>query len=237
MAIKLVTFDVDGTLMRRHGGVPTLKVEAIDYAVCKVFGLESFNYLDHLRPEMYGMTDRTIMKLLLQNLGIKSDNVENRVDTMLNEALAYFDNHPEHTTEKDYYLLPGVEKLLSELKTAGVEMGLATGNYSRFARWKVDGLSIGDYFTFGGFGEDAEDRAEIIGIALKRANSNSGPACHFGDTPVDIMSAKANGIYGGAISSAGGATFEAQALHHAGADLVIDSWNDIAKIIDFLNIN
>jgi phosphoglycolate phosphatase len=239
MAIKLVTFDVDGTLMRRHPNVNTLKVDAIDHAVRKVFGLKSFNYLDHLRPNMYGMTDRSIMRLLLKNLGAPDDKVDGQVDDMLTEALVYFDSHPGHSVHEDYYLLPGVEAMLQELKAAGVEMGLATGNYSRFAHWKVDGLGLGKYFTFGGFGEDAEERADIIKAALKRAGAGRHPsrdnngrlACHFGDTPVDILSAKANGIYGGAICE----TFEARDLHEAGADLVIDSWHDITGVMAFLN--
>jgi phosphoglycolate phosphatase len=237
MAIRVVTFDVDGTLMRRYEGVSTLKVEAIDYAVRKVFALKAFNYLDHLMPRMYGMTDRSIFRLLLKNLGIVSDNVDRLVDKMLAEALAYFDSHPEHTVDKDYYLLPGVKSMLGALHDDGVKMGLATGNYSNFALWKVDGLGIGDYFTFGAYGEDAEDRAEIIKIALNRAQNDGLPACHFGDTPVDIKSAHANKVFGCAISSKGGATFETQALYDADADLVIDSWSDVHRVMNFLAEN
>lgn len=235
MAIRVVTFDVDGTLMRRFQDVPTLKVDAIDHAVRKVFGLKGFNYLDHLKPDMFGMTDRSILRMLLRRLGVNGADVDGRIDEMLDESMAFFNSHPGHTCDKDYYLLPGAEKALAALKQHGIAMGLATGNYSGFAQWKVDGLGIGDYFTFGGFGDDAEDRADIIGIALNRANSNGAPAMHFGDTPVDIHSAHRNGIMAGAISARGGATFESQALYDAGADLVIDSWADIDSIIDFLD--
>ena len=123
---------------------------------------------------------------------------------------------------------------LAALKKRGVALGLATGNYSGFARWKIDGLGIGEFFTFGGYGDDAEDRAEIIGIALRRGGSNGAPAIHFGDTPIDIESAHRNGIKAAAISSRAGATFEPEALFEAGADLVIDSWADTDSIIAFL---
>ena len=79
-----------------------------------------------------------------------------------------------------------------------------------------------------------QDRAEIVGIARNRGGRNGTGACHFGDTPVDIEAAHANGMLAAAISSKGGATFEPEALREAGADLVINSYNDTDEILEFL---
>ncbi|MCP4581545.1 MAG: HAD family hydrolase [candidate division Zixibacteria bacterium] len=236
MSVDLVTFDVDGTLVRRHPDVPTLKLDAIDYAFRKVFEINNFSYLDYLQPNMYGMTDRSIMRMLATRLGVDSELIENKLDIFFHEMLAYFDNHPEHKTTTDYYVLPGVTEMLAALAERNIKMGIATGNFAKFAWWKLDGVGLGDYFAFGGFGDDAENRDQIIGIALKRANySGKRKACHFGDTPVDIEAAQANGILAAAISSKAGATYESDALNEAGADLVIDSWHYIDKILAFLD--
>ncbi len=232
--IKLATFDIDGTLMRRHENAKTLKIEAFDMAVRQTFGIAEFNYIDHLKTSMYGMTDRSIMRLLMLELGVKQAELDDKFEILFENIFAYFNNHPEHTTDKDYYLLKGVVPLLDKFKQAGIVMGLATGNYQLFARWKVDGLGIGDYFTFGGFGNEAEDRAEIVGIALKHGGLNGSCAIHFGDTPVDIQAAHSNRILAGAITLEGGATFGRDELNRAGADLLIDSWQDIDMIMRFI---
>jgi phosphoglycolate phosphatase-like HAD superfamily hydrolase len=148
--IKVATFDIDGTLMRRHPDVYTLKIEAIDLAVRETFGIAKFNYHEHLKPSMYGMTDRSIMRSLMLELGVTRDTLEQKFETLFKNIFTHFNKRPDHTTEKDYYLLPGVKEILEQLKSRGVEMGLATGNYREFANWKVDGLGIGHYFTLGG---------------------------------------------------------------------------------------
>lgn len=232
--IKIATFDIDGTLMSRHPDSYTLKIEAFDIAVRQTFGIANFNYIDYLKPSMFGMTDRSIMRMLMLDLGIKKDELDKKFDLLFENIFTFFLSHPEHTTDKDYYLLDGAKNILETLKQKGIELGLATGNYEHFARWKVDGLGIGDYFTFGGFGNDADDRAEIVGIAISRASTNNSRIIHFGDTPVDIEAAHENKIFAGAITTAGGATFDRKVLEQTGADLLIDSWENTDMILDFL---
>lgn len=236
MAVNIVTFDVDGTLVRRHPDVATLKVEAIDYAFGQVLNINDFHYLNYLKPDMYGMTDRSIMRMLIKRLGVDGDLLDIKLDRLFAVMFAYFDSHPEHQAVTDYYVLPGVADLLEVLKRRDCKLGIATGNFRKFADWKLDGSGIGTYFTFGGYGDDAETRSAIISTALKRAADDGNlKACHFGDTPVDIEAAHASGILAAAVSKQAGATFESNILLDAGADLVIDSWYDIDKILTFLN--
>jgi phosphoglycolate phosphatase-like HAD superfamily hydrolase len=236
MAVNIVTFDIDGTLVRRHPNASTLKVEAIDYAFDQVLHISDFHYLNYLQPDMYGMTDRSIMRRLMKRLGADGDLLDVELDSLFAAMFAYFDSHPEHQAVTDYYVLPGVIDLLEALKRRDYQLGIATGNFRKFADWKLNGSGIGAYFSFGGYGDDAETRSAIIAAALKRAaDSDNFKACHFGDTPVDIEAAHASGILAAAVSKQAGATFESQVLFNAGADLVIDSWHDIDKILTFLN--
>jgi len=236
MAVNILTFDVDGTLVRRHPNVPTLKVEAIDYAFANVLNIKDFHYLDYLRPELYGMTDRSIMRMLFKRLGVDGDLLDIKLARLFDTMFAYFDSHPEHQATNDYYILPGVMDMLKVLRNLDYKLGIATGNFKKFADWKLNGVSIGQYFSFGGYGDDAESRGDIIGAALKRASNDENiRACHFGDTPVDIQAAHDIGILAVAVSDQAGATFKSETLLEAGADLMIDSWHDTDKIITFLN--
>jgi phosphoglycolate phosphatase len=236
MAVNILTFDVDGTLVRRHPNVPTLKVEAIDYAFANILNIKSFHYLDYLKPEMYGMTDRSIMRMLLKRLGVDGDLLDARLDRLFHTMFAYFDSHPEHQATTDYYVLPGATDLLKALNSRDYKLGIATGNFRKFADWKLNGTNIGRYFTFGGYGDDAESRNDIISAALKRATDMINiKACHFGDTPVDIEAAHDIGILAAAVSDQAGATFKSEILRKAGADLVIDSWQKTDEILAFLN--
>jgi len=236
MAVNIVTFDVDGTLVRRHPDVSTLKVEAINYAFYKVLNINKFHYLNHLKPDMYGMTDRSIMRMLIRRVGVDGDLLDIKLERLFAAMFAYFDSHPEHQAVTDYYILPGVIDFLEALKKRNLKLGIATGNFRKFADWKLNGSGIGKYFTFGGYGDDAETRRAIIGAALKRAAYNDNfKACHFGDTPVDIEAAHDSGILAAAVSKQAGATYESQALLDAGADLIIDSWHDTGKILKFFN--
>ena len=232
--IKVATFDVDGTLMRRYEDVYTLKIEAIDHAVRQTYGLGEFRYHNYLKPSMYGMTDRSILRHLLLMVGIDESELDSKFEKLFQNIFTYFDSHPEHTTDKDYYLLPGVVEILKLLKSRNIAMGLATGNYLRFTEWKVGGLGLWDYFTFGGYGNDADDRADIVGVALNRSGGESGHAIHFGDTVADIEAAHANNMLAGVVTSKGGAIFDSAMLKDAGADLIIDSWQDTESIMRFL---
>lgn len=232
MAVTVVTFDLDHTLVRRPSGETyTLKMRAIDHSLQKVFDLKNINYMAHIGHELYGMTDRSIMKMVLANLGIAPAEIDRKLEDLFREMLAYFETNLISHRDGEYVPLPGVKSLLDELKAKGVVCGLATGNYSRFARWKLDSVGLTEYFTFGGYGEDDEQRSRIVAIALEHSGLKPPDrGCHFGDTPADIEAAAANDMLSVAISSAGGGKFPAQVLNQAGADLVLDSYLDSEKV-------
>ena len=233
MTIKVATFDLDGTLIKRSSRLrTTLKMDAINHSISKVFSINDINYVDYLGKEMYGMTDRAIVREVLYKLDIDRAVADKKIDYLFEEILKYFYSSPNRKSSDDYIILPGVIELLDTLQNRGIELGLATGNYEEFAWWKLKGVDLDRYFTFGGFGEDNESRSGIIASALKRSNHGKDfNACHFGDTPSDIESARNNDIMSAAVSSKGGGTFDTDELRTAGADLVVDSWTEIDKIL------
>ncbi|MCD6162573.1 MAG: HAD family hydrolase [candidate division Zixibacteria bacterium] len=236
MTEAIATFDIDGTLIKRKNpNLSTAKIDAINNSINKVFSIDSIYYLDLMSPEMYGMTDRSILRKILFKIGIDKSVIDHKFDILFEEILKYFFQHRKEICD-DYIILPGIVQLLDALEKRGVKLGLATGNLSEFAYWKLTGVKLGHYFKFGGFGEDNEDRSGIISAALKRANNCSNTkACHFGDTPFDIEAAKSNNILSAAISSQGGGTFDSKTLADTGADLVVNSWGEIDRILELFH--
>ena len=240
MIQRVATFDLDRTLVRRIPDKTSIKVEAFDNALNKVFRLNGIKYLKCLGPELYGMTDRPIVRSVLRNCGITDAEIAAHIDEVFAEIKRYFEAHRQQSSAYSYELLPGIRDLLGQMKAARVKIGLATGNMALLAWWKVEGFGLREFFTFGGFGDDAEDRAAIIKIALKRSRAQYGQAengfraWHFGDSIADIEAARAANVTSVAISAAGGGTHTKEDLLAAGAGLVVDSWSDREKIMSFL---
>ncbi len=80
-------------------------------------------------------------------------------------------------------------------------LSLVTGNYEPVGRLKLKRAGLGHFFAAGqgGFGSDAEDRAQLPQIARQRAGSDGIPFAReqtivIGDTPRDIYCARADGV-------------------------------------------
>jgi len=237
MAIKLATFDLDGTLVHRKSkDISTLKIDAINHAISARFNLENFNYFDHFGKEVYGMTDRTILRKVLINNNIQPKIADDSLPGLFTTICDYFDSHSDRKSSDDYNLLDGIESLLNRLVDERFKLGMATGNIKRFAYWKTDSFGLTDRFTFGGFGDDCDERADIVACALRRGGFENGSiACHFGDSINDVRAARQNKILSVAITEKGGGTFSREELSSAGADLVVDSWLEIDKIMKLVN--
>jgi phosphoglycolate phosphatase len=241
MIQKVATFDLDRTVARRIPDKVSIKVDAFDYGLNRVFRLDGIKYLEYLGSELYGMTDRPLVRSVLRKCGIPEPEIAARIDDVFAEIIRYFEAHRHRSSAESYEPLSGIRELLTQLKEVGVKIGLATGNMARIAWWKIEGIGLRDYFKFGGFGDDAEDRAAIIKIALKRSRAQYGQAengfraWHFGDSIADIEAARAANVTSVAISAAGGGTHTKEDLLAAGADLAVDSWSETERIMEFLS--
>ena len=82
-----------------------------------------------------------------------------------------------------------------------VGLSLVTGNFEPVARLKLARAGVGHHFPAGqgGFGSDSEDRADLPGIARRRAGRDGRAhprerTMVIGDTPRDIACARADGV-------------------------------------------
>jgi len=216
--IKLVLFDIDGTLLNASGGGRI----AFARTVRDVLG--GSGEIGHIN--FSGATDlRVLHQLIRESGGEPSAEHEAR----------FFDQLPTEMDralrERPPFLLPGVRALLDVLALdPEFELGLVTGNQEGSARAKLRHAGIDQIFAFGGFGCDHADRVEIARRAVQRG---PGPRIGFlfGDTPFDVQAALANGLVpvGVATGSCG-----PEELWKAGAARVFDSLEELDAILRFL---
>lgn len=179
-----VLFDLDGTLLTTGGAGR----RAMDGAVREVLGLP--NGLGAMRLD--GMTDRGIVREAVHLAGRACTEAE--IDRVLERYLELLHGNIESCTE--YVVLPGVSEAVQALRERGLAVGLGTGNVERGARIKLERSGLNPHFPFGGFGCDAEDRAELLAAGVRRAEAALGRKLSaaevwiIGDTPKDIAAAR-----------------------------------------------
>jgi phosphoglycolate phosphatase len=132
---------------------------------------------------------------------------------------------PEEVQRSQHYrVLPGVRELLDRLAGEGRLCGLITGNVEAAAHIKLERAGLNHYFSFGGYGSDADERVDVARKSLQRAELVCGGELDrdrclaLGDTPTDVEAA-----HGAGIRVVGVATgeYDAEALREAGADFVL----------------
>ena len=209
MTPTVLLFDIDGTLL--HGGGAGRR------AVVRVFG-EQFarrEVFDDVR--FHGMTDRAIVRGGLLRAGLPAD--EAAIDAICAAYLAALAE--EVPRAADFRVMPGAAALLDALSgRTGLAVGLGTGNLREGARIKLERAGLYHHFAFGGFGCDAEDRAELLRIGAERGARHVGSPladCRLiviGDTPKDVAAAQAIGARSLTVETSG---FSAADLLAAGA--------------------
>ena len=225
MLKRLLLFDIDGTLIDSGGaGVQSLK---------KVL-MRQFGVVDDLRGvEIAGKTDTGIVHQILrkQNIAVTEENT-----TVFLEA--YLEFLADELPQRQGRLLPGVEKLLPRLQARPQNvLALLTGNLRRGAQLKLAHYGIWDFFQFGAFADDHEDRNQLGPVAQQRAREKhaidfvASDIDVIGDTPHDIACGKAIGAR--TIAVATGGFSRAQLAAHE-PDCILDDFSEVdAALAEF----
>lgn len=227
MAVKLVLFDIDGTLLTCGPQVRPLFASAL----VEVFGtageVDAFDFT--------GRTDPGIVIDLITGTGLPEAVVRDRLPRMRSLYTGRLDRELDR---RGMVLLPGVVETLERL--AGREdivVALLTGNWEPGAKAKLSRFDLDRYFSFGAFGCDGVDRAELPPVALDRAERATGRRFRpedvliVGDSVHDVSCAHAHGIPCLAVGT--GRTPE-DVLQAAGADWVIGDLRQAASAVPWL---
>jgi phosphoglycolate phosphatase-like HAD superfamily hydrolase len=162
--LKLVLFDIDGTLITDGGAARS----AYRAALARVYGYDG----DLTRYDFSGRTDPQITSMVLRDAGLSDDDIRSRIDELWE---AYLAGLAENATTDRVRELPGIRRLLDALASRhDILLGLLTGNIERGARIKLAPPDLNRYFSFGAFGSDSADREALPPIAVERASRLDG---------------------------------------------------------------
>lgn len=221
----LVLFDIDGTLLH---GAPEGHAHAMADAMRTVWGVPVV--LDDVwATQPAGRTDREIARLVLRGHSVADVAIDACMREWIDLACrvhAHLANaHPPPVAA------PDAQAVLASLKGQGVEMALVTGNLEKIGRAKVAAAGLGAWFATGegGFGSDAELRADLVKLARERASGRypDDQVVVIGDTPRDIAAARADGVRVIAVTTG---AHDAGAL--AGADAVAPHLTGALEFLD-----
>lgn len=228
--MKLVLFDIDGTLLSTDGAAR----RAFHAALLDVYGTAG-PIASHA---FAGKTDPQIARELLTLAGLERGDIDAGLAALWRNYLARLSDElraPGHRTE----VMPGVEPLLRRLEASRAEVAVAllTGNIEPGASLKLGSCGLGERFDFGAFGSDDERRDRLPAIAVSRARRRTGrdfggaDVVVLGDTPSDVSCGRGIGCRAAAVATG---PFDRAALAEAGADVVWDTLEATDLIVDWI---
>ncbi len=191
--LKVLLFDVDGTLVRAGGAGR----KALNRAAFELYGKRDACS----EVSLAGRTDLWNFKAVYRKATGRPPRA-GQVERLHERYLELLPRYVKAAMRNDDYVLPrGIKSLLRRLSGyRGVLLGLGTGNMERGARIKLEPSGFNAYFLFGGYGSDAFHRPTLLKRAVARAEKLAGrriqPADVFviGDTPLDVAAGKKAGF-------------------------------------------
>lgn len=189
--MKLVLFDIDGTILLTDGAGK----RAIHRALVEVFGATGPD--DHL---FGGKTDPQIVRELMRLEGHGDAHIDEHMRTLLDRYVTYLQDELR-SGAAGVYVMPGIPQLLDALDARDdIILGLLTGNLEAGARAKLTAAAIDpDRFRVGAYGSDHEMRGELPAVAQRRTRDElgvhvTGPdVVVIGDTPADLTCGRSIG--------------------------------------------
>jgi phosphoglycolate phosphatase-like HAD superfamily hydrolase len=227
--MKIPLFDLDSTLLF-GGNRDRVHKESYDFALQTVYNLPN---VSHTEIIIHGMMDTEILVTVAQNHGVDEEDAINKLPQAIQAMNDYFISHLD---EQFSMAEPGARALLQLLQTQ-THCGVLTGNVEKIAWKKLDEAALGAYISFGGFGDMAMTRVELIPIAKDAYEEQFGEKCDItdfviiGDTPKDIQCAREGGVK---IVSVATGSYSKQDLAKENPDLIINSLEDQEQILNFL---
>lgn len=226
--MKIPLFDIDGTLFKTANPI---HIDAFTEAFKNVYRVDANQ--KEISPE--GMLDNQIIIDVLKLHGFSEERIKEKLKTATMEMSKFV-----RSNLKDglFTPLPGVKGLLKELKSKNIPLGILSGNVEDIAWSKIENAGLADYFQFGGFGDEAFKRVDLIDIARVKAEKVLNKSLEIkdfvivGDTPKDIKCARDGGIKVIAVTTG---IYSYEYLEKEKPDLLLRSMEEKAKVLDFLD--
>ncbi|PGH48139.1 HAD family hydrolase [Streptomyces sp. Ru87] len=220
--VLLVLWDIDHTLVDTRGVGRAIFAEAFH----RVTGQEM-----ERQAAVAGRTDQVIFRETAKLHGIVTGR-----DDFTAFAQALGEGHIRRAAElrERGHALTGAASALDTLAgQRDVDQSVVTGNIRAAAEIKVSTFGLDQHLSLdrGAYGEDAEDRAELVVTALRRAGRTPVEAVIVGDTPADVRAGIDTGVR--VLAVATGRSSEDD-LRTAGADDVLPDLTDTRNVVRLL---
>jgi phosphoglycolate phosphatase len=229
--MKLVLFDIDGTLLGTDGAGRRAIHRALLDETGTAGPIEQYRFDGKTDPQIIGE-----LLALAGHAGARDRACIDAVCRRYVEHLRAELDKPTQTTT----LMPGTRELLGALESyeaAGRALvGLLTGNLASGAALKLRsaGLDPGR-FRVGAYGSDSARRADLPAVAAERAAALTGRAVRgsdvivLGDTPDDVACGRPIGARCVAVATG---FYDVAALRAAGAAYVFETLADTTRVLD-----
>jgi phosphoglycolate phosphatase-like HAD superfamily hydrolase len=232
MPMKIILFDIDGTLVKAGGAGK----RALNYAVEAMTGAKDAC----AEVQLQGATDKANFENAFKaGAGRKPTKkqlavlTQKYVDRLPLEVLA-------SVKAKKYFKVKGVEKFLEKLaRHKDVLLGLGTGNLKEGAFIKLEPSGLLRHFAFGGYGCDSHHRCEVLKKAVERAAKlaktaiKDGQVFVIGDTHRDVQAAKEAGYHSGAVLDGFG---ERDLVMRSNPELLAEDFSDLRPWLIWLGL-
>jgi phosphoglycolate phosphatase len=225
--MKIVLFDIDGTLLLSDGAGR----RAMESALRDAFGTAG--------PATYrygGKTDKLIVRETMLLEGVDETAIDAAMDGIIEAYLRNLRAELE-TNRNAARALPGVFALLDAVEAHGdLMLGLLTGNVVEGAGVKLRAVQLDpNRFQVGAFGSDHELRPMLPPIARERASALLGrdvpgdKLVIIGDTEHDMTCGQAVGARAIGVAT-GGVARDVLAAHAPAA--LFDDFTDTARVME-----
>ncbi len=196
--MKLLLFDIDGTLIRSNGAGREILAATLEELFGTAGPIDTY--------PIGGKTDPRIITDLLTAAGIPKARIQDAMPEIFNlmaqKAKSIF-------PIKKMAPCPGAQELLDALSwETQIVLGLLTGNGELTAPLKLLYAGLDPtIFRIGAYGSDHSDRNQLPAIAMQRATEvmgqpfNGANTIIIGDTPADILCARAGQATAVAVAS------------------------------------
>jgi phosphoglycolate phosphatase len=231
--MKLVLFDIDGTLLWTDGAGRRAIHQALLDEMGTAGPIQGFRF--------DGKTDPQIVRELLAAAAHPDAESEARVAAVCRRYVELL--HAELTKPtQSTTVMAGVRELLAALEPVEREgaalVGLLTGNLERGAALKLRSAGLDPArFAVGAYGSDSHRRADLPAVAARRAAERTGRTFTgeaiviLGDTPDDVACGRPIGARSVAVATG---FYDVAALRAAGAAHVFPDLSDTAAVLTAL---
>ncbi len=224
--MKLVLFDIDGTLITSRGAGRRAMRTALERVFGAAGGIDQY--------DLRGRTDTRIVHEVMGALGWEPARVKERLDDFFEAYLGGLTS--EIGDGRHVVTLPGVSAVVARLaQSPDALLGLVTGNIEEGARIKLLPTGLWPLFRVGAYGSDHMDRRRLPSLAARRAQALVGypfaatDVVVIGDTPHDIDCARACGAVAVAVTTG---QYTRDELLAERPDHLFDDLADVEKVLE-----